>query len=363
MLTAAKAWLAELRSGADPRRFAYCEREDPAEMRGQLLLALQYDHSPGDAPLLRLLLDAEREAHARSEYQGLEEGLDLAAWLVATLRDPADVFRLWAAKCANFDTQCGFDGEYLVAAGVARSVAYLRASEDPRSAAILAYLADDSGDCRFSEAEIEDWRAAKAEWFPARETDEMPRTMLERALAFAPEQAPHWLAVWLAGEERGDRTLVDLCHYALQIEDFERAIAVARELVDRAGDGDEVVGAHERLAGVLITAGRLVDAAAALTEAAARAATRSRSAWEQRRLLERWLELAEAARDDLGRHAFARADALFTAGFGHCHDNLRRLAACAAALGETEAATRLAAARDLEGRRLDEQMLRLQSPA
>lgn len=375
MLETARRWLAELRAGADPQRFAYHAITDPddpdstccanAEARAQLLLALQYDHRPDDATLLRLLLDAEAEAHASADMQGLYEELHLAAWLVARLRDPADVFRMWAAKSANFDTGCGFDGEHLVAAGVARTLAALNASDHPARGDILEYLADADGQCRFDEADIAAWHAAKAEWFPASEADETPLTLLERALRFAPDQAAPWLDLWLAGEPPGERTLSSLCHYALQLGDFERAIAAARELVAGAGD-DGRVAALERLSGVLIAAGRLDEAGAALAQAATIAATRARSAWQQRSSLERWLDLAEAAAPDaaalaLGRGALARADALLGRGFGHCLDNLRRLTACAEALGETDAYAHVVAARDAEQRECDALFARLKA--
>lgn len=374
MLETPRRWLAALRAGADPQRFAYHEVPDPddpettccanAEDRAQLLLALQYDPRPEDAPLLRLLLDAEIEAHSHADYQGLEEELHLAAWLVAKLRDPADVFRMSRAKFANFDTGCGFDGEHLVAAGVARTLAYLHASDDPRGADVFEYLAAADSECKFDEAEIDAWHAAKAEWFPAREADESPLTMLERALRFAPAEAPRWLELWLAGQEPGDRTLSHLCSYAVRLGDFDRAIAVTNQRIALAGDADSGVDIRETLVGVLIGAGRIEQAEATMEQAALRAAQQVRSAWEQRRTLERWLELAEAATSHetagpLGRRAFERADALFTAGFGHCYDNLERLAACAEAFGASNAYLRLAAARDEERRRLDEQMARL----
>lgn len=376
MLETARRWLAELRAGADPQRFAYHEAIDPddpestccaaAEARAQLLLALQYDHDPADAPLLRLLLDAEIEAHASADFQGLYEELHLAAWLVARLRDPADVFRMWAAKSANFDTGCGFDGQHLVAAGVARTLDYLHTSDDPRCEDIREYLADSRGPCRFDEAEIAAWHAAKAEWFPAREAEETPLTMLERALRFAPALAGPWLDAWLAAEEPGDRTLASLCHYALELGDFERALAAARERISLAGDGDGGIATREALARVLIAAGRLDEAEAALTEASTLATAHTRSAWQQRTSLERWLDLAEAAAGDPsaqapGRRALARADALLTRGFGHCLDNLRRLVACAEALGEVEAYAHIVAARDAEQRSSDELFTRLKA--
>ena len=359
MLETARGWLTELRAGGDPRRFVD-PSDDPAdgsrsaaEDRALLLLALQYDHQPGDAALLRLLLDAEIEAHRHADFQGLEEELRLAAWLVAGLRDPADVFRMWRAKHANFDTGCGLDGEHLAAAGVARTVEYLRTNDDPRAADILADLAERDLD----EEAIAGWHAALADWFPASEADESPLTLLERALRFAPEQAPHRLELWLASEEPGDRTLADLCQYSLQLGDYERAIAAARQRIDITGDGDLVVGLHEQLGATLIAAGRLDDAEAALMRAATLAAARVRSAWQQRCSLEKWLDLAEAAAPreaarPLARRAFARADHLLTAGFGHCFTNLDRLTTCARVLGE-EAANRLAGLRDAERRRID----------
>lgn len=361
MLEAARRWLAELRAGADPRRFvedgvANAEGDSASEARALLLLALQYDHDPGDAALLRLLLDAEITANAGPNSDGDPDELKLAAWLVAQLRDPADVFRMWRAKSANYDTFCGFDGEHLVAAGVARTLAHLHASDDPRRVDILEYLGGGT-ECIFDEADVVAWHAATAEWFPAREADESPWTKLERALRFAPAQAPRWLEAWLATQEPGDQTLSRLCGYAVQLGDFERAIAVARQRIELAGDSDDSVGLHESLARVLWGAGRLDEAEAALVQAATLAATRTRCAWDQRRSLESWLELAEVAAPQanwrpLAHRAFVRADRLFTAGFGFCFNNLERLAACAGAVGESEARTRLAAARDEEGRRI-----------
>lgn len=367
MLETARGWLAELRAGADPRRFTYRTDEDATDERALLLLALQYDHRDSDAPLLRLLLDAEREAHEDADFQGLYETLKLAAWLVARLRDPADVFRMWAAKSANFDTHCGFDGQHLICAGIARTLVYLRESDDPRRDDILEYLTDATGECVFTEDELAYWHAAMAEWFPANEADESALTMLERALDLAPEHAPRWLEVWLAGEPRNERTLIDLCHYALRLDDFDRAVITAEELLALATDRH---AALERLAHVLTSAGRLAEAEAALVRCAAEAALPT--SWQQRTALERWLDLAEAviasatagpktADPAIGRRALARADALMTAGFGHCLDNLRRLTDCAAALDEPEIHARVVVARDEESRKGDEMMARLKA--
>lgn len=288
MLEEARRWLADLRAGADRSRFDYTEAADPddpethrdaaADDRARLLLALQYDFRPDrDAALVRFLLAAEIDRLAHEPMQGIDDDFRLAAHLVSLLADPADVWQLWRAKHSNFDTACGLDSEHLVAAGVGATLALVRASDHPLRDAVLAALCDpETGECVYTEDEVVAWRAGKAEWFPAREEDESLETRIERAIRFAPEQAGALLDTWLSGQPRSDATLRDLCHWARALGDFDRAEAAARELVARASDAD-AIAAHERLASVLVQAGRLPAAEVAMDAAATLAASRVRS--------------------------------------------------------------------------------------
>ncbi|WAS95077.1 hypothetical protein [Nannocystis punicea] len=375
MLESARRWLSELREGADAGRFAYHEVEDEAdpgsrrdaagEDRALLLLALQYDFQPAkDAALARFLLAAQIAAHSRAPFQGYEDELRLAAWLVARLGDPADVWQMNEAKHANFDTYCGMDRTFMLAAGVAATLAYVRDSEHRLRDDVLELLLAEDGTCLYTEAEVAEWRASMTAWFPAREEDEALETRIDRAIRFAPEEGPALLDAWLSGRELDDAALRELCHWASALDLHDRAEAAARTLLARASAAEEL-GARDRLVLTLVAAARHKEAEVEMLAAAALAAALGRTAWEWRMQLERWLELGESAweADEVGvsARAFARADALSQQGHGHCFDNFERLAALAGHVGDEEARARLAALRDAEGQRISEQTRALEA--
>jgi hypothetical protein len=53
------------------------------------------------------------------------EQLYWSALLLYLIGDPADVPLMWKAKHINMDTGCGFDGQFLVGAGVEATIDYL----------------------------------------------------------------------------------------------------------------------------------------------------------------------------------------------------------------------------------------------
>ena len=52
----------------------------------------------------------------------------LAALLLYLVGDPADVPLMWEGKQINMDTGIGFDGQFLVGAGVEETIKYLEES-------------------------------------------------------------------------------------------------------------------------------------------------------------------------------------------------------------------------------------------
>jgi hypothetical protein len=54
------------------------------------------------------------------------ESLYHCGLLLYLIGDPADVPLMWEAKHIDMDTGCGFDAEFLVGAGVEKTIAYLR---------------------------------------------------------------------------------------------------------------------------------------------------------------------------------------------------------------------------------------------
>jgi hypothetical protein len=94
--------------------------------------------------LLRYLLRQETAMHEVS--WGYGDSLGLAALLLADCGAVDDVWLLWRAKTANVDTLPGLDSAVLFGAGVAETLAYVRASGHPDRDELLAYLGGDVPD-------------------------------------------------------------------------------------------------------------------------------------------------------------------------------------------------------------------------
>jgi hypothetical protein len=80
----------------------------------------------------QLLLAVFRREMASRREEGYDlegdlfENLYWCALLLYLVGDPADVALMWEAKHINMDTGCGFDGQFLVGAGVDQTISYLR---------------------------------------------------------------------------------------------------------------------------------------------------------------------------------------------------------------------------------------------
>lgn len=113
---------------------------DEADREDALRLLLR-ERREGDAELLRHLLAAETSAHR--EGWGLSEAMGLAALLLAECGREEDVWTLWEAKNASFDTMAGIDGFLLFPAGIAGTTAHVIASEGrPERGDLMAYLSE-----------------------------------------------------------------------------------------------------------------------------------------------------------------------------------------------------------------------------
>lgn len=104
----------------------------------RLLLSRRRDD---DADLLRHLLAEETAAHR--EGWGVSEAMLLAALLLAECGREEDVWPLWEAKNASFDTMAGLDGFLLFPAGIAGTTAHVIASEDhPERVDLMTYMSE-----------------------------------------------------------------------------------------------------------------------------------------------------------------------------------------------------------------------------
>ena len=74
---------------------------------------------------------------------GLTEAMGLAALLLAECGREEDVWTLWEAKNASFDTMAGLDGFLLFPAGIAGTTAHVIAGEDhPERGDLMTYLSE-----------------------------------------------------------------------------------------------------------------------------------------------------------------------------------------------------------------------------
>ncbi|MEW2131241.1 hypothetical protein [Streptomyces sp. NPDC005435] len=101
------------------------EHDAHAGRRAGVLHAARYDRRAAHLPLLRHLLEQETLCRGRAALGGMGEELHLAVFLVARLRAEEDLHRLYAARCANFDTWCALSDLPLGLSGKGRG-------EEPR---------------------------------------------------------------------------------------------------------------------------------------------------------------------------------------------------------------------------------------
>ncbi|MFI9814518.1 hypothetical protein [Saccharothrix variisporea] len=316
------------------------------EDRPLVLWGLQYDLRPDDHDLVRTLAAAEAEDRADDDFQGHTEESELVGFLLASYRDVTDVWLHWDLKRANFDTWSGYDVEYVVAAGVAETLEFVRASDHPERDAVLERLAD------VGEVDLARWWRRKQSWFPADPADENPLTWSDRAARLGRHaDARTWLDLWSQGRDRNEETLTVLRGRYADLGAHAEAAAAQRDLLAFARDAWGTASAlktlarHERLAGRHDAAwSALWDCAAALADV---------PEWREfglgRHYAEELFALARDASGDLARTAFETADRADVPGLALV--TLRIAADAAAKVGLREEHYRTA--RDAEAHRVE----------
>ncbi|MEV0900035.1 hypothetical protein [Actinoplanes sp. NPDC049802] len=307
MLEAARRELRRMRESTD----AWQElRHDPdqdgedrnALRRARVLWALQYDHGPGDLALVRLLAEQEAE---------LNEETGLAGFLLAGYRQVEDVWLHWEIKSTDFDTWCGYGMEHLVAAGVQRTIDFVRESTHPDRDDVLEYLLGEDGRPELPEEELAEWFEHRRATFPADPADENEITWVARAMRTGdPVLARQWLDRWAAGRPR-DKDTLDMLHYQLtELGAFAEAAAVQRERLPLAWSTFDSAARRRDLASLERRAGDLDAAWAALREC--RRILDDVPGWTGvglgRTYVEELFRLAAAADGDLSATVFAEAD-------------------------------------------------------
>ncbi|KRD02331.1 hypothetical protein ASE41_34595 [Streptomyces sp. Root264] len=107
--------------------------------RRDVLDTLILTPGPVDHDFARFLLDQETRLHRHS--WGFSHTIEVAALLLAEHRRPDDVWHLWRAVLAGFDTWYGLPHRLLLAAGgTTRTIAYVRGSGHEQQDNLLGHL-------------------------------------------------------------------------------------------------------------------------------------------------------------------------------------------------------------------------------
>nr|WP_217808831.1 hypothetical protein [Nocardia donostiensis] len=337
-----------------------CDRN--AVRRAKALWALQYDRKTDDLPLIRWL--AEQEARCRHEapFQGLSEETELAGFLLAEHRQVEDVWLHWEIKRANFDTWCGYDLEYLFAAGVRATIAFVRDSGHADQDSVLELLLDGEGRSCVSEEGLAEWSQRQRSRFPTDPADEDPLTWVERAkLAGDRELALRELARWAAGRQRDKATLAQLRYQLADLEAYAEAARVQRESLVYADTPWDSASAWQTLAGLERRAGDHHAAWEALREC--RRALDGVSGWTEvglgRMYVGELFQLVCSAENELAETVFAEADRQARDVPGLPLVVLRIAADAADKVGDQTRMEHYRKLRDTEQRRIDADMARL----
>jgi hypothetical protein len=168
-----------------------------ATRRLGVLVCLQYDRQPGGHALVRYLFEQEVAVREDDPFQGDPPALHLGAFLLAWYRCVDDVPRLWRAKQANFDTWCGLDARYRLAADREAGLRWI-AGLPPEEGESLRETLGRAPEAALPE-ELEAWWRGKRAEYPEREADEDPLVLVRRAIDLgAIEAGRRWLDEWEA---------------------------------------------------------------------------------------------------------------------------------------------------------------------
>jgi hypothetical protein len=198
-----------------------------------VLWAAQYDRRPADLPLLRFVLEQEILRYQQTAVFGMAPDLELAGLLVAEHRQVQDVWLHWRAKNISFDTALGYHTYYLLTAGVAATLAEIRASSHADRDRVLKVVGgshDGDGTTYFTDADVQDWLDQRQASFPATPDAESLRVWANHAARLGePEISRRFLLRWAHGQPRTEHLLNILQFHLAELGFLAEAIEIQTE--------------------------------------------------------------------------------------------------------------------------------------
>ena len=132
--------------------------------RLRLNIAIYNDFKQTDFELVKFLFNQEKEWRKVVD-DGEVYNLYFCAFVLTFFNKPEIIWAFFEAKHIDFDSGCGFDGEFLVAVGIEKTYAYLQTTTHPDSQAMLKYTKELVEESDYTDEHIEEWKAHKREYF------------------------------------------------------------------------------------------------------------------------------------------------------------------------------------------------------
>ena len=134
---------------------SYDERKPETDVtRARILDALMKSGSEQDYELCRYVL--EQEIACLEDQSTMSDAIRVAAVLVASHRNPADIWHIYRAKRANGSTLIGFQNDLLWLYGVDETLAFVEAADHPDRDELRELLMTDIADAK-RRSEIAAW--------------------------------------------------------------------------------------------------------------------------------------------------------------------------------------------------------------
>jgi len=132
--------------------------------RLRLNIAIYNDLKQTDYDIVKYLFAEEKEWRKYGK-DGDVDNLYFCAFILTLFNSPEIVWLFLEAKNIDFDSGIGFDGEYLVSAGIKETYQYLKTADNPKKTELLKYIGEAEESCIYSQVDIDDWKEMKKSYF------------------------------------------------------------------------------------------------------------------------------------------------------------------------------------------------------
>jgi len=132
--------------------------------RLRLNIAIYNDLKQTDYEIVKYLFAEEKEWRKYGK-DGDVDNLYFCAFILTLFNSPETVWLFLEAKNIDFDSGIGFDGEYLVSAGIKETYQYIETAYNPKKTELLKYIGEAEESCIYSQIDIDDWKEEKTFYF------------------------------------------------------------------------------------------------------------------------------------------------------------------------------------------------------